>query len=196
MTDVVYFVRRDALVKIGTTGGLPHRIRTLSKGGSGVDGMRGDEVELLATMPGGRPVEKALHEMFASLRYAKEWFFLEEPLVGFIRAVAAAETLARARQARAFPGQPTPWAHVEEFVVPPRLRTETGTLATPANELVNLHEAAERGLVPLGYHALRKRLLRARNAGQRVPEPIERDGTVALYRTSELVAWVEGNFAP
>jgi hypothetical protein len=191
VTDVVYFVRRGALVKIGTTGDLPGRLLALDKGYSSVAGMEPGEVELLATMPGGRPVEKSLHELFAILRYAKEWFFLEEPLAGFIRAVAAAEAAARARHERAFAKRSTPWIHVEEYSVPEHLRTQPAQAQTevPADGLVNLHEATGSGLVPMRYQALRKRLYRARVAGRVIPTPVAKDGNADLYRVGDLLAW-------
>lgn len=89
--QVVYFVEREGLVKIGTTSNLPVRLHCLNRGDSAISGMTIGPVDLLATMPGGPEVESALHRLFARLRYDGEWFLLDEPLVGFVRSVARAE---------------------------------------------------------------------------------------------------------
>lgn len=205
MTDVVYFVRRDGLVKIGTTGGLSSRIASLSRGCSAAeDGLTG-EVELLAAMPGGRAVEKSIHEMFASLRYAREWFFLEEPLTGFIRAVDAAESVARAHRARARaqPQQLTPWVHVEEYAVPKRLRTQPSYrhhADTPAGDnpdAITLRRAVQTGVVPWRFAAAKKRMQRGRATGkERVPVPARREGLADVYRVDDLIEWVESELVP
>jgi hypothetical protein len=41
----------------------------------------------LAALPGTPEDEKTLHHSFRKLRIRGEWFRLEEPLLGFIRAV-------------------------------------------------------------------------------------------------------------
>jgi len=96
---VVYFVERHGFVKIGTTSDLRSRIYSLNRGDSAIPGMTVSPVFLLAVMPGGRPVERSVHQMFAKLRFDGEWFLFEEPLVGFVRSVAASgETLDAAVQ--------------------------------------------------------------------------------------------------
>src|SRR5690606_22529187 len=53
----------------------------------------------LAGMPGGGRGVRSVHQMFAKRRFAGEWFLFEEPLVGFVRSVAASgETLDAAVQ--------------------------------------------------------------------------------------------------
>lgn len=67
----VYFVKqlrtRPSLIKIGITTDLKGRLRDL-RGGSGLD------LELIAAVPGGRDLERRLHEEFADLRKRGEWF--------------------------------------------------------------------------------------------------------------------------
>lgn len=87
---VTYFVERHGFVKIGMTSDLRARIYNLNRGDSAIPGMTVSPVHLLAVMPGGRPVERSIHQTFAKLRYDGEWFLFEEPLVGFVRSVAAA----------------------------------------------------------------------------------------------------------
>ncbi|WP_036405291.1 GIY-YIG nuclease family protein [Microbispora rosea] len=88
--QVTYFVERHGFVKIGTTSDLRSRIASLNRGDSAIPGMTVSPVNLLAVMPGGRPVERAIHQTFAKLRFDGEWFLFDEPLVGFVRSVAAA----------------------------------------------------------------------------------------------------------
>ena len=73
--DVVYFVRREGLIKIGTTGNLTQRLNRLSRGGSMPDGMTVGRVELLAVAKGGRRQEQEWHRKFAATRIPRtEWF--------------------------------------------------------------------------------------------------------------------------
>lgn len=89
--SVVYFVERDGFVKIGTTRNLVGRIYELNRGSSALSGMVLSNVNLLALMPGDAHVERAMHRMFADLRYDGEWFLHDDPLASFIRAAAGAE---------------------------------------------------------------------------------------------------------
>lgn len=66
--DVVYYLRYDRRVKIGTSRQPRQRLRSI----------RHDE--LLAFEPGDRSVEQARHREFAALREGGEWFTLVEPL--------------------------------------------------------------------------------------------------------------------
>lgn len=88
--QVVYFAERHGFVKIGTTQNLPARIDAINSGDSAIAGMTITPVKLLALMPGGLAVEQSVHELFRSLRYDGEWFLFDEPLVSFVRSVAAA----------------------------------------------------------------------------------------------------------
>lgn len=63
--QVVYLVRVEDCIKIGTTGNLHERLRNLHV----------KRTALLAVIPGGRDEELALHERFAaSLHHGREWF--------------------------------------------------------------------------------------------------------------------------
>ena len=79
----VYFVQHgnDGPVKIG--------FRSLSSEDRIANLQTGNPVELrrLAALPGTPEDEKTLHHSFRKLRIRGEWFRLEEPLLGFIRAV-------------------------------------------------------------------------------------------------------------
>lgn len=99
---VVYFVERGGLVKIGTTCKLGNRIASLNRGDSAIPGMIVSPVNQLAVMPGGRAVERSIHATFAKLRHAGEWFVLEEPLLGFIRALSDAGDSANEATRRIF----------------------------------------------------------------------------------------------
>lgn len=70
--DVVYYLRFDQRVKIGTS----HRPRQRLKA------IRHDE--LLAFERGDRALERRRHQEFASLREGGEWFTLATPLVEHI----------------------------------------------------------------------------------------------------------------
>lgn len=91
MSETTYFVERQGLLKIGKASHLPTRIRDINRGSGAIPGMTITPVNILATMPGGRPVEKALHELFDFLRHGGEWFRYEEPLVTFVESIAAAK---------------------------------------------------------------------------------------------------------
>lgn len=93
--QIVYFVERHGFVKIGTTQNLAARLASLDRGDSAIPGMMIAPVAVLAVMPGGRPVERAIHALFEHLRYDGEWFLLDGPLVAFIQAVAEARAAAQ-----------------------------------------------------------------------------------------------------
>jgi hypothetical protein len=191
VTDVVYFAERAGLVKIGTTGDIAARLMQLGQGVSAIKGMELTPVTLLATMPGSRPVERAIHEMFANLRYRGEWFLLAQPLVGFIEAVAAAEAFASSAR-----GRPSnPWRYVRDHIVPSPYRLpEPAPVDTSASTLT-LRQAVEWGVLPWGLEATKKRIQRARAAGRRVPVAARRDGMTDLYERAVLLAWVESELA-
>ncbi|WP_144872482.1 GIY-YIG nuclease family protein [Microbacterium sp. 1.5R] len=62
VVEVVYYLRYDRRVKIGTSGRPRQRLAAI----------RHDE--LLAFEPGGRAVEQARHREFAAIREGGEWF--------------------------------------------------------------------------------------------------------------------------
>lgn len=73
--ELVYYLRFDRRVKIGTTTNLPSRLIDIPH----------DEV--LAVEPGGRVIEQSRHKQFAHLRAIGEWFRMEEPLIGHIKEI-------------------------------------------------------------------------------------------------------------
>lgn len=76
---MIYFVKSpDGLVKIGTTGCLPSRLKQLAY-------KHGVEIEVLGVMDGSYPEERALHKRFADLlAKGKEWFRPGDELLAFI----------------------------------------------------------------------------------------------------------------
>lgn len=80
----VYFLKRFQFVKIGYAVNVRKRIKDINAGSSIVPGMVCVPVKLLATIPGGRPKEQKLHQRFAHLRVAGEWFVGTAELMRFI----------------------------------------------------------------------------------------------------------------
>lgn len=73
--SVVYFVEREALVKIGVTTNLANRLKAIGKGSSMPPGMTIGPVQLLATVPGDRHDEDTYHARFRQQRIkGTEWF--------------------------------------------------------------------------------------------------------------------------
>ncbi|MEU5660097.1 GIY-YIG nuclease family protein [Streptomyces sp. NPDC047737] len=74
-SPLVYFIRNGNRLKIGTTGELKRRIRTLA--------LRAENVVLL--VDGGQEMERVFHRQFSDLRIGNtEWFAYEGALVDFI----------------------------------------------------------------------------------------------------------------
>jgi hypothetical protein len=69
--SVVYFMRRERMIKIGFTGNLRHRAVSLN-------------ATVLAHFPGGRAEEAELHRRFAGLRRYGEWFEPGRELLDYI----------------------------------------------------------------------------------------------------------------
>jgi hypothetical protein len=63
----IYFLKAGPLVKIGWSDDHEKRKRQLELA-------RGDVLELLCTMPGGRCMEQAIHAALADYRLEGEWF--------------------------------------------------------------------------------------------------------------------------
>ncbi len=77
VVEVVYYLRYDDRVKIGTTGRLRARVAALPHD------------ELLALEPGGRLVERSRHERFAASRITgTEWFERTPALDAHVAALA------------------------------------------------------------------------------------------------------------
>jgi len=87
-TQVVYFIQSSSgAIKIGTS--LSVRLaKRLTELQSGNDG----DLSVIATLPGGLPLERRLHRKFrlARIRHNNEWFRPVEPLLAFVRRVAQA----------------------------------------------------------------------------------------------------------
>jgi hypothetical protein len=66
MSGVVYFVGKPGRVKIGTTTRLLRRMNQIAK--------LAGPVELIGTVPGGRVLERRLHQECAQWRIESEWF--------------------------------------------------------------------------------------------------------------------------
>lgn len=83
--EVVYFCRREGLIKIGRSSEVAKRIRAIGKGGNMPAGMTVGPVELLATTPGGGWLEHHLHERFAASRIpGTEWFHPTPELLSLV----------------------------------------------------------------------------------------------------------------
>lgn len=76
----VYFIRSGDLIKIGYTGDLDERKRTLQVNNPTI-------VEVLKTIPGGYPEEQELHKKFEHLNKQGEWFYAAEELLDFIQKI-------------------------------------------------------------------------------------------------------------
>ncbi|WP_319034971.1 GIY-YIG nuclease family protein [Microbacterium sp. LRZ72] len=75
--EVVYYLRYDNRIKIGTTTNPRHRLATLWHD------------ELLAFERGGRNVEQHRHDQFSHLREGGEWFTATPELLAHTLEVAA-----------------------------------------------------------------------------------------------------------
>ena len=76
---VVYFVRRSCgAIKIGLSWDLERRLIALRS--------QWGKLELLATMPGDRATERALHRRFAEEALGREWFIPSPRLYATIEA--------------------------------------------------------------------------------------------------------------
>ena len=85
---LIYYVRREQWVKIGTTSNLSKRMADLARGGVTIPvGMTLGPVELLASHLGDVAEEKALHARFAEHRVAGEWFHPAPDLLAHIASV-------------------------------------------------------------------------------------------------------------
>lgn len=76
--SLVYFMRRERLIKIGTTIHLARRAQALN-------------AAVLATIPGSYSEEAQLHRRFSSLNAHGEWFQPGQELLDFINAIRRSE---------------------------------------------------------------------------------------------------------
>lgn len=70
----VYFIRLGPYVKIGTTINVRRRLTDLSL----------QIGHLMATVDGGRPIERQIHQKYAHLSTFGEWFYLRDDLKDFV----------------------------------------------------------------------------------------------------------------
>lgn len=75
----VYFIRSANAVKIGVTRNLSTRMSELQVSNA-------HRLELIAAIPGGRALEKRLHEKFARHRANGEWFRLSPEITEWLSA--------------------------------------------------------------------------------------------------------------
>lgn len=77
--DVVYFIGsvHHAVVKIGMTGNVLGRIRTIQSSFPSA-------LRIFLVLPGERRLEEIVHRKFAELRMKGEWFHLGQELVDWI----------------------------------------------------------------------------------------------------------------
>src|SRR5262245_20438799 len=80
--EVVYFIRAGDAIKIGVTRDVERRLRALATGSA-------VPLELLPTLPGGRRLEKKLHQRCRRFHVRGEWFKADEALLRHIREQAA-----------------------------------------------------------------------------------------------------------
>jgi len=76
--EPVYVVRAGGAIKIGVTCDVERRLRALATGSA-------VPLELLGTLPGGRRLEKKLHERFKRFHVRGEWFRGDETLLCALR---------------------------------------------------------------------------------------------------------------
>jgi hypothetical protein len=88
LTAGVYFIRAGDAVKIGMSGDVRTRIRTLRT-------MSPVPIELIGVIPGGREVEADLHRMWANLRLHGEWFRAAPILLSHIEDLRRTATFAQ-----------------------------------------------------------------------------------------------------
>lgn len=88
------------------------------------------------------------------------------------------------------PGARTPLMGSDQEMSPGR--GDVGDIVDPLDERVTLRQAVERGIMPWGFDAAKKRMQRARKDGRAtVPAVVGRDGNADLFRVGDLIVWVE-----
>jgi hypothetical protein len=78
----VYFAEAGRRVKIGWSTRVATRLAQLQTGSA-------DPIRLLGTEPGGRALERRLHERFASARISGEWFEPTPELLAYVGALGS-----------------------------------------------------------------------------------------------------------
>lgn len=77
-SSLVYFMRRESLIKIGYSCQVKRRATDLG-------------AAVLATVPGGPSTEAQMHRRFHELRQHGEWFYPGHQLVGYINELRTAK---------------------------------------------------------------------------------------------------------
>lgn len=83
--DYIYFVATQGMVKIGFSSMILDRVSKLSA-------QSPSRIRFLAALPGGRNIEKALHEMFADDRVKGEWFKHSPAIREVVKALQSGRT--------------------------------------------------------------------------------------------------------
>jgi len=86
----VYFIKAGLRVKIGFSNHPDMRLKAIRAGHCKAPrGLDTSKAKLLAIEPGGRDREAELHQQFAHLREAGEWFRRSPDLLSYIDSIAA-----------------------------------------------------------------------------------------------------------
>lgn len=89
-SSIVYFVRAGRRVKIGHSRNPENRLKTIRSGScKHPAGLDMSNARIVATEPGGQAREYQLHQQFAHLREAGEWFRGSPELTEYIKQLAA-----------------------------------------------------------------------------------------------------------
>ena len=81
--EEVYFLRerrKNGFIKIGSTTGLPARIRTLQQGNP-------HELKIIATIPGCYNVEKTIRKNLEAFKFRGEWFEPADEVLDYIKKI-------------------------------------------------------------------------------------------------------------
>ncbi|HKT05068.1 MAG TPA: DUF87 domain-containing protein [Rugosimonospora sp.] len=84
----------------------------------------------------------------------------------------------------------------DDLGLSPGQRPTGDTAREPLPEEITLRDATQCGVVPWKFPAAKKRMQRARQAGEPVPEPVGKQGLADTYRRADLLAWVESQLIP
>lgn len=79
--NVVYFIKCQGFVKIGTASNFSNRL-------TGLQTASPFDLEVLATIPGDTRKERELHERFREFHHRLEWFRLEGELANFVSSLS------------------------------------------------------------------------------------------------------------
>lgn len=80
----VYFAEAEGRIKVGWSKQVASRVAQLQTGNAA-------PIKLLGVVPGGRAKEREIHDLFASVRLAGEWFTATPELLAYIRSEARSQ---------------------------------------------------------------------------------------------------------